>query len=128
MGRPSRAESSIELPVDESNPAVRAGSNVRVVGDDRKRDSCAVQLSKEVHDLLAVVPIEAASWLIGENQERLDHQRPGECHPQHFATGELLGSAIAQLSDIQLIERSVDAVTYLPFPLPVEKQGKRDVL
>ena len=54
----------------------------------------AVQRLEQPHDLLAGGAVEVAGRLVGQENARLVHQRPGDGHALPLAAGELVGPVL----------------------------------
>src|SRR5207248_730078 len=80
-----------------------------VVRDDDGGDSeSLIQLAEKRVDSFAGGLVEVAGRLVGEQQARLQNQRPGQCDPLLLAARELAGlviEAVAEPDDLQHLAR-----------------------
>ena len=76
--------------VREHDPRIRVGGEVRIVGDEHdRRAPPAVDIDQEIDDVAAVLTIEIAGWLVGEDNRRVVGERTGDCHALLLTTREL---------------------------------------
>ena len=76
--------------VEHGDPVGDAGQRTEVVRDDHdRRGRSRPQLVEQPQHVVAVRHVERADRLVGEQQPRPGHDRPGQQHPLPLAAGEL---------------------------------------
>ena len=86
--------------------------------DDEDRLLLAVQVEQQLADGLGGVAVEVAGRLVGQQQDRLVDQRPGDGHALPLAAGQL-GRAVVEPAG------QADAVEQLTGPLSDGRRGRR---
>ena len=64
-------------------------------------------LLEQLHDLNTGLTVQRTGGLVGQQNIRVIHQRPGDGHPLHLAAGHLTGLFVALMSQSHLLQRSL---------------------
>ena len=83
------------------------------MGHEQDGVAAPVQLPEEPDDLLAGCAVEVAGGLVGEEQRRVAHQRPGDGHALALAARELVGAVVHAVLEPHRLERLHGAVATL---------------
>ena len=81
----------------------------RRVRDHEDGGALLVELEQHLHDLVAVLGVEVARGLVGQDQVRLVDQRARHGHALLLAARELRREVVAAVGDIHLLEHRLDA-------------------
>ena len=93
------------------------------------RDSeITVELSQELHDLLAVVAIEVSGRFVGQQQFRLGDDCTGDGYPLHFAARQFGGKMGGPFSEANSLQKFGGAFLCLATARAIEHQRQGDVL
>ena len=84
-----------ERAVAHRDQPVRGGRDPRVVGDDDQRLPGLVQALEELQDVQGGGAVEVAGGFVGEDDQRLVAQRPGDRDPLPLAAGQRRGQEAA---------------------------------
>ena len=82
------------VPVEQVQAPQRVALDGGLVGHEHDRLAPVVEPSKQGHDLLAGGRIQVARRLVGQQDARPIHERPGDGDPLPLSAGEL-GRAVA---------------------------------
>ena len=85
--------------------AVAVGRVLLGVRDLDDGGALVVELLEEAHDLAALVGVEVAGRLVGEQQLRLGDERPGNADELLLAAGELVREEVLLADDLEAVER-----------------------
>ena len=72
-----------------------------------------MQAAEELHNLFAALGVQIAGGLIGQDQLRLDDQRPGDCRPLHLAARKLRRPVFDPVAQAHLFNGPPDLPGYL---------------
>jgi len=75
--------------VEEMDRAVSVAGEARVVSNHANGGAAAVEFAQQVHDRFAVGRIEVSGGLVGEQDERIAHDRARDGHALLLTSGEL---------------------------------------
>ena len=92
----------------------------------RKKVNIIILYIQDLQDLLGGAGVEVAGGLIGEDDRRLTHERPGAGHALDLATGELGGPVGQAVLEADGVHHLVEAL--LVDLLAGDVQGQGDVL
>src|SRR3954454_24964266 len=107
--------------VEEVYGAVGVAREARVVRDHADGRAAAVQLAQELHHRLAVLRVEVAGRLVGEEDRRLARERARTRDALLLAAGELRGIVLHPVQHADALQRRLDA----PLPLRRRELAKR---
>ena len=93
--------------VEQVDGAVGVARVARVVGDHADGGAGAVQLAQQVHDRLAVVRVEVAGGLVGEQDRGIADERARHRDALLLAARELAGQVLRAVRHADALERLV---------------------
>ena len=88
--------------VQANYPSGAPGRKLTVVRDEDNGEALLVESDHQVGDSVAVVVIEVAGGLVGEENVRLFNEGAGQCHPLLFAAGEIGGAVIEAVTKTEI--------------------------
>ena len=107
-----------ELPILDLQDKVVRRDKPAVVGHDHQgRPRRLLKAPENRVDLVAGFRVELAGRLVGEDQDRLLHQCPGDRHPLLFAAGKLVGAVVEPLAKADL-RQQIDRPAAVARPSP----------
>ena len=78
---------------------MRLGGNVFVVRDHDDRLALGVQLIQNIQDLCAALGVQISRGFIGENDQGVIGQCPGDRHPLLLSAGQFKGTVLDPVSE-----------------------------
>ena len=100
----------------------------RVVGHHADGRAIAVQLTQQLHHEFAVVRVEVARRLVGQQDGWLGHHRTGHCHALLLTARQLARQVPRPVSHADPLEGLVDALAALGLGHPHVREGELHVL
>jgi hypothetical protein len=90
--------------VAEKDHPIRPRSELRVVGDDDRRDPPLAGGKDHAHHGFAVCRVERSGRLVGEEEAALTDHRASDRDPLTLTAGELIGIVLGPICEAQLYE------------------------
>jgi hypothetical protein len=95
----------------KSENSVGSSGVVEIVSDHQESLLAFIdEPAQKIHDLAALDTIEVAGRFVGEEDDRLDDNRPGDGNALLFAAGELLGPVPATMAQSDCLQGSFGEV------------------
>ena len=106
----------------------RRSGVARIVRHHADRGALLVQVAQQVHDRLAVVRVQVAGGLVGEQDRRVPSQPAGHRHALLLTAGELRGVVLHAVRHADLLQRLLHALLALRGAHAAIGQRQLDVL
>ena len=97
-----------------------------VVGDDDQgRLPAALEAAEDPVDLVAGLRVELAGRLVGQDEDRVLDQGPGDRHPLLLAARQLVGAMVEPVAQADLASAARRALRFAPAVSPRGRNGTR---